>query len=243
MTDERLKIWLTFVKFLLGTFVLGLVSTIINGQFQKREIELKEQEQVGEFLDHALQEDVGVRRRFAQYFATVTRSSELRERWTEYYKLVNVEYQKIEKEKQALEEQAAKADSLSLKERERLSTRISELEQALSPRTSKADTDLPIRVYLQIAKESQRQRAEEIGRQLEEQALNIRFQGVELVNSAPSQNELRYYRRGERAIAETIQQYLAELGVDVSLGYVRGYENSNAIRPHTFEIWFSEQGL
>lgn len=117
---------MNFAKFLLGTFALGLVSTLINGQVQQREIELKEQEQVGEFLDHAL---------------------------------------------------------------------------------------------------------------------NIRFQEVELVKNTPSKNELRYYRRSERAIAETIQQYLMELGVDVSLGYVRGYENSNAIRPYTFEIWFSEQGL
>ncbi|MFQ5631952.1 MAG: hypothetical protein ACE5I1_24545 [bacterium] len=62
-------------------------------------------------------------------------------------------------------------------------------------------------------------------------------------DNAPSKNELRYYRRTERAIAETILQYLVELGVDVSLGYVRGYENSNAIRPHTFEVWFSERGL
>ena len=96
---------------------------------------------------------------------------------------------------------------------------------------------------MQIGQESQRQRAEEIGRQLEERALNIRFQGVELVKSAPSRNELRYYRRGELSLAETILQYLAELGVEASLGYVGGYENSNAIRPHTFEIWFSAQGL
>jgi len=71
MTDERLKIWVGLVKFLLGTFALGLVTTLINKEFQEREIELKELEQLGKFVEHAIQEDIGIRKRFAEYFSKV----------------------------------------------------------------------------------------------------------------------------------------------------------------------------
>lgn len=77
MTDERLKTWLGFGRCVLGSFVLGLFSILINMEIQDRELELKEQEQIASFHTHALQEDVGVRHRFAQYFATVTRSDNL----------------------------------------------------------------------------------------------------------------------------------------------------------------------
>jgi Family of unknown function (DUF5675) len=133
MTEERLKIWLGFGKFLLGTFAIGLVTTLVNSAIQEREVEIKEQEQVGHFLQHALQEDVGVRRRFAQYFATVTRSDQLRKGWASYFKLIETEYQEKRKEKTELEARAQNA-TIDAQERERLSARIAELERALSPR-------------------------------------------------------------------------------------------------------------
>lgn len=63
MTDERLKIWLGFGKFVLGTVVIGLVAHFINYEIQnrkvelkeaelRREIELKETEQLGKFIQH-----------------------------------------------------------------------------------------------------------------------------------------------------------------------------------------------
>lgn len=131
LTDDRLKIWLGFARFILGAFALGLVTTLINCEIQERDIELKEQDQVGQFLEHALQKDVGIRRRFAQYFSTVTRSHELRKRWEEYNKLVAVEYQETVKEKQEVQEKVKKT-GIDAKERERLLARLAELEQALS---------------------------------------------------------------------------------------------------------------
>ncbi len=103
MTDEKLKIWLGFTKFLLGTFALGLVTTLLSDDLKRKEIELKEQNQMGGYLEHALQEDVGVRYRFSQYFSKVTRSKELRERWEEYYEVVKPEYDEKKKEEKRLE--------------------------------------------------------------------------------------------------------------------------------------------
>ena len=92
MTDERLTIWVGLLKFVLGTFIIGIASMLINREFQKREVELKEMEQLGKFVEHALTEDVGVRLRFAQYFSNVTRSEELKAGWTQYTAVVQQEY-------------------------------------------------------------------------------------------------------------------------------------------------------
>jgi len=96
MTDERLQIWVGFAKFFLGTFAIGVATLLINSEIQDREIELKEMDQLGKFVSHALTEDVGVRLRFAQYFSSVTRSEGLKKGWTDYVAIVEREY----KEKQ-----------------------------------------------------------------------------------------------------------------------------------------------
>ncbi len=99
MADDKFKHWMGFVKFFLGTFVIGIITVIVNHQIQSRELELKELDKLGNYIEHALVENVGVRRRFSQYFATVTRSDTLRERWKEYYSLVEIEYQSVIDEK------------------------------------------------------------------------------------------------------------------------------------------------
>lgn len=113
MTEETFKHWIDFAKFLLGTFAIGIVTIVINYQIQNRELELKELDKLGNYVDHALEENVGVRRRFSQYFATVTRSGTLRERWKEYNSLVEKEYQdvvSVKKQKQEIERQLQEAN-------------------------------------------------------------------------------------------------------------------------------------
>ena len=118
MDEKKLKLWLSFGKFFLSTFIIGLITVIVNYQIQNREVDLKnkeillkdkeaefsEMERLGEFVTHALSENIAVRRRFSQYFATVTRSPELRERWKEYALLVENEYRETESRKTELEE-------------------------------------------------------------------------------------------------------------------------------------------
>ena len=132
MTDERLKLWLSFIKFVLGSFVIGLIALVIKASFQEREIEIKEQQQIGKFLDHALQQDIGVRRRFAQYFSKVTRSTEARSRWEEYYEVLNIEYKETIEEKRRLEAIAVQ-NNISKTEKELLEQQIQELRNALRP--------------------------------------------------------------------------------------------------------------
>ena len=93
METEKLKLWLDFGKFFLGTFLIGFISLVVKWGFQDREIAIKESEQIGKYVEIALKEDIGVRKRFAEYFKTVLVSSDYRERWSDYYDLVYSEYE------------------------------------------------------------------------------------------------------------------------------------------------------
>ncbi|SEH05439.1 Uncharacterised protein [Candidatus Venteria ishoeyi] len=135
--EERFKQWLAFAKFFLGTFTIAIITAIINHQIQTRELELKELEKLGNYIEHALEEKIGVRRRFSQYFATVTRSDKLRERWKEYNSLVEKEYQIIVEEKKEKEELVKKLQEDNLKgksvggELARVRSQIIQLEQEI----------------------------------------------------------------------------------------------------------------
>lgn len=133
MDNEKLKIWLGFVKFLLGTFFLGLITTFVNNEIQNREIELKEIEQLGKFIDHALTEDVGVRKRFSHYFAKVTRSDRLRERWQEYYADVEIEFIATKQKKNKIDNRLASNETLEPEVRANLVKQAAVLEEALNP--------------------------------------------------------------------------------------------------------------
>lgn len=234
MSEDRLTIWLGFAKFVLGTFTLGLVTTLVNNSIQTREVELREQEQVGQFLEHALQEDVGVRRRFAQYFSTVTRSRNLRDGWLRYSELVELEFEEARLEREALERMASE-EGLDAQDREALNIRIAELDQALSPRSASVATAAP-RIYLHIRDEMQRPGASRVAELL---SGSFTVPGIERLDRGPSTTELRYFRTHERDEAEEIGALIRGQGVPMVVRYVPGYEASTRLRPRHYEVWFA----
>jgi len=114
---ERFKEWMGFAKFFLGTVILGLVASLISYHIQNREIEIKEMEQLGSYMEQAIDENLAVQKRFAEYFSTVTTSKKLRKRWDEYENIVD---QKIrnEQEKLAEKEEEAKKEQQRINELE-----------------------------------------------------------------------------------------------------------------------------
>ncbi|MCS0218832.1 hypothetical protein [Vibrio alginolyticus] len=121
MEIERLKIWLGFAKFFLGTFAIGVIATLINWQIQNRTLEQEELAQrkalqhaemdsMGKWLEKVSVPDIESRRRLAQYFSHVLISDQLRARWTAYYEVIDGEYQEILKEKKQLELKLSKSD-------------------------------------------------------------------------------------------------------------------------------------
>lgn len=96
------------------------------------------------------------------------------------------------------------------------------------------------RVYIHIRKKQQRDKAREIGLKLEEAGFSV--PGVErLVESGPKKNQLRFFRKAEADEAAGIVDFLASLGIETELvDLSTQYENSSAIRPRHYELWFSE---
>jgi hypothetical protein len=239
MSEERFAAWLKFAQFFLGTIVLGAFSTIISHQIQTREVEIKEQEANAKFLEQALQEDVGVRRRLSQYFAHVTRSSELRERWGEYAKLVEAEYQAALTEKRELQQQA-KAPALDPAFRDQLQGRIADLDRQLSPTvtpTATAAASLAPRVYFHIGAEGQRVVAEQTAAILRADSIGV--PGIELRANSPSRTELRYFHASERAEAEGLATTIRGMWLGTVVKFVPGFETSTSIRPRHYELWIA----
>jgi len=236
MSDDRFKAWLTFWQFVLGTVVLGAFSTIISNQIQTREVEIKEQEANAKFLEQALQEDVGVRRRLAQYFAHVTRSEDLRARWADYAKLVETEYQDTLSEKQSLQKEIEQKN-LDATARDMLQQRIAELEQQLSPKPVAAAV-VQSRVYIHIASAAQRPAAEKTAELLRANGISVP-RIIEVRTDGPDRTELRYFRTSEQAEAEGIAASARELWPDIKVKYIGGYEASTAIRARHYELWVS----
>ena len=111
MEKEKFDQWMSIFKFLIVTVGFGYISLSVNTSIQTREIEIKELEQVGKYVDMAVTENVGTRKRFAEYFATVTRSEELKALWKDYEKKVNKDYEEEQKKKQAEEAKAKKLEA------------------------------------------------------------------------------------------------------------------------------------
>ena len=98
---EKLKIKYGFLKFLLGTFAISVLSLFINWQIQEKklqfEIQTKESDYIAQFLEHGLDKELENRRDFAAYFVRLSPSEESRERWKLYSKYVE-ELLKTERE-------------------------------------------------------------------------------------------------------------------------------------------------
>lgn len=94
MTEERLKIWIDVLKWLIGSVVLVIVTTIIDKGFKEREMVIKEMAKYDTYIDMVTSADKLVeRRKLAQFFKTMTLNEDVQLRWSDYYDLVNKEYE------------------------------------------------------------------------------------------------------------------------------------------------------
>jgi len=133
---RRLELWLGFWKFVLASFVLALITAILNYQIQSRTVAIKAKEQEKEylksFIQQAMDDNLEKRVRFAQYFAAL-----LREGWTEYYKELSKEFdaQKaiVETAKAEQLKLIPQQDSAARARVEELARHISVLEANLTP--------------------------------------------------------------------------------------------------------------
>ncbi|MBI2423246.1 MAG: hypothetical protein HYV27_10485 [Candidatus Hydrogenedentes bacterium] len=102
-SPDRIEQILSFVKFFLGTFVIGLLGVLTKNGIEEHALNIKEQENVGEFVRYALDKSAANRKLFAQYFATVSTDEQTRERWNKYLTIAQLEiadYEALVKEKE-----------------------------------------------------------------------------------------------------------------------------------------------
>ena len=106
---SKLRLWLNFWKFVLGTVALGAFSIVINWQIQDQKLDLErqrhEQEYLGDYVEQALDDNLEKRVRFAHYFSSLTLGSDLQNRWSAYHE----DLVKEQTSKQALLEQTREA--------------------------------------------------------------------------------------------------------------------------------------
>lgn len=111
MTDERLKLWLGFWKFLLSSVVISggiaIATTIMTAREKATQLEIQvnkqEQEYLTSFLEKAMDDNLEKRRRFAQYFAALTTPGPFKEGWIKYLEGVEKEVSRTEKRVDELE--------------------------------------------------------------------------------------------------------------------------------------------
>ena len=103
-----------------------------------------------------------------------------------------------------------------------------------SPKTA----DILPRIYVHIKDESQRARARQIVRKLQENKFIV--PGIENVGEKASGNTvLKYFHKNdeETADAKKIIELLQSEKIVANAQYIPGSENSNKIRPRHYELW------
>ena len=92
------------------------------------------------------------------------------------------------------------------------------------------------RVYMHIMDERQRDKAQQLQKQLEKSGYNV--PGIELVSSRSQDSDLRVFREADLTTADNILEVANTFGAALTLHDLSSrYENSTAIRPGHFEIW------
>lgn len=237
MTEERWKTWMSFAQFILGTVVVGIFGTVINSQIQTREVEIKEQEQISKNLGTVLSTNAADKLLMAQFYASVTRSDEIRKRWEIYRDELKKEIDgaRIQREKIASEIQQ-NTDAKSVDQKQAI---IQKIDEKITPGAKAIAIDsLPARVYFHIQNESQRDKALTLAGQFSKEA-NALVPGVRRVDQAPNANELRYFKLSDAVDAERYSKTLIQFGLNTVSKYVQGYESSEKLRPKHFEVWIS----
>ena len=109
---EKLKIWVGFAKFILGTVAVGGATVYLNAEIQSQTLKSEErkfnqrleldklkneQQALGRYVGLALDKDLQKRIRFAHYFSTLTSSKELKSKWDIYLAALRKEANQVKR--------------------------------------------------------------------------------------------------------------------------------------------------
>lgn len=109
-----------------------------------------------------------------------------------------------------------------------------------APPPEPATAEIAARIYMHIVEQRDRGFAQRVGRALTSQ--NFVVLGPEYLPKAIRSNEteVRYYKNADSGTAQRIVAALHKAGAPGAHAvYLARYENSTAVRPRHFEIWFA----
>ena len=110
---------------------------------------------------------------------------------------------------------------------------------AAAPRPSPALASIPPRIYMHITEQSDRDFADRVGRALSAQDFLVIGTEYLPLGGKLRRTEVRYYKRADSAKADQIAAVLRANGATgAETAYLKRYENSTAVRPNVFEVWF-----
>lgn len=115
---------------------------------------------------------------------------------------------------------------------------VAQTNKDLAPTIEKELNAIPARVYIQIANESQRDKAGQIRAKLIEK--NFLVPGIENVSGkaeVPKNTNVRFFNEQDRTAAETVVGILHSAGITKAFAYPVSGQKA---RPGTLEIWFSQ---
>jgi len=237
MNDERWKTLISFAQFVLGTLLLGIFGAVINHQIQTREVELKEQEQITNIFEKLIANNAADKYILAQFYATVTRSDETRDRWIKYQALLQDEIEKAKKNREELaKEIRPDADAKTI---DRAQAQIEKINAIVTPSAGTTPSPaLAARIYFHIGDEAQRGKAGEIAQKIAVPD-ELSVPGVQRVSAVPKVTELRYFKLSDAVEAEQYAKKLASNGLAATTKYVPGYESTQKLRPRHYELWIA----
>lgn len=142
---KRLEIYVGLARFIVGTVVLGFVSAYLNHQYQTAQLELEKEksdhairlqdkeaefEYLSSFIEHAMNEDLEVRIRLANYMQSAALSDNIKQIWRQYHDVLVQQRDEAKEKKKALEEQVHELSArLATMSRDEEATRKASLDQ------------------------------------------------------------------------------------------------------------------
>jgi hypothetical protein len=105
ISNDRLRIYSSLIKFSTGALIAGLVPLLINYEISERSIRIREQQHLAAFLRYIVNEDISQRYYISEYFSIVSLSKPIRDRWKMYHELIAPIYtaKKVRQEQLATE--------------------------------------------------------------------------------------------------------------------------------------------
>jgi Flp pilus assembly protein TadD len=151
---KRFEMWVGLAKFVIGTVIMGLVSLFLNYQYQQNQLDLEREkskhaielqdkqaefEYLSKFMKHAMNEDLNVRIRLANYMQSAALSENIKGIWARYHALLTEQQtdalerrDQLQSEELALASQLAELTSEEVVSRDKSIKRLGEIQMEIN---------------------------------------------------------------------------------------------------------------